>query len=451
MSPLVCPDCELLARRDAELEKENQALHQQNLVLLKRLEKLEARLDIYENAHTPSSKKLFPERKPRDEPSGRLGRPPGYEGSTRATPKPDKQIVVLKEKCDACGTPLSEPAGFSTRVIEEIPEPRPVQVVEYKLGFYVCPHCGKQNVAEHEDCPREGVLGHRALSQVALLKYEGRLPCKLVCTALERDYGLRITPATVLAVNARVANGLQNEYNAILQRVRLAPILYVDETSFRVGGVNYWLWAFTTPTETLAVIRSSRGKKVLREILNDFAGIIVCDGWKTYSNFTNRLQRCWAHLLREAKYVAEFEEEAVPLLAALRKMYAQLVKELSANPSFEKRLWLFRNARQALRYWLSKHWKTMRVRKFVEKIRNGFKHWFTFVLIPGVEPTNNRAERALREHVVIRKIIGTLRNEKGVHAHEVITSVLTSWRQQAATENTDLRERLVDALRAKAS
>jgi hypothetical protein len=63
-------------------------------------------------------------------------------------------------------------------------------------------------------------------------------------------------------------------------------------------------------------------------------------------------------------------------------------------------------------------------------IRNGFEYWFTFVIHPGVEPTNNRAERALREHVVLRKILGTLRNSKGTSIHERIMTVLATWGQR---------------------
>ncbi|MFZ2833810.1 MAG: transposase, partial [Methanothrix sp.] len=48
-------------------------------------------------------------------------------------------------------------------------------------------------------------------------------------------------------------------------------------------------------------------------------------------------------------------------------------------------------------------------------------------LNPGVEPTNNRAERALRPHVVLRKILGTLRNSKGTAIHELIMAALTTW------------------------
>jgi hypothetical protein len=43
-----------------------------------------------------------------------------------------------------------------------------------------------------------------------------------------------------------------------------------------------------------------------------------------------------------------------------------------------------------------------------------------------VEPTNNRAERALRELVVQRKIIGTLKNEKGIFIRDLLT-LLATW------------------------
>ncbi len=63
-----------------------------------------------------------------------------------------------------------------------------------------------------------------------------------------------------------------------------------------------WIWTFSTPSESFFVIRKSRGMKVLTKVLTRrFKGIIVCDGWKPYARFTNRIQRCWAHLLRESK------------------------------------------------------------------------------------------------------------------------------------------------------
>jgi hypothetical protein len=82
------------------------------------------------------------------------------------------------------------------------------------------------------------------------------------------------------------------------------------------------------------------------------------------------------------------------------------------------------------------------VRKLIGKISNGFDYWFTFIIHPGVEPTNNRAERALREHVILRKIMGTLRNSKGTSIHERIMTVLATWEQQGLNSLQMLRSSL---------
>ena len=103
---------------------------------------------------------------------------------------------------------------------------------------------------------------------------------------------------------------------------------------------------------------------------------------------------------------------------------------MAKGPPLDERERLHRNALAILRYWLGKKYTVKRVVKFVAKVKTAMKHLLTFVLNPGVEPTNNRAERALREHVVIRKIIGTLRNEKGTAIHETVMSCLVTWGQR---------------------
>ena len=70
------------------------------------------------------------------------------------------------------------------------------------------------------------------------------------------------------------------------------------------------------------------------------------------------------------------------------------------------------------------------LRKFAGKVRNGMEYWFTCVIHTFVEPTNNIAERALRELVVQRKIIGGLRREKGAHIMETVASMIATWKQQ---------------------
>lgn len=256
-------------------------------------------------------------------------------------------------------------------------------------------------------------------------------------------HGLNICPATILDLTRRAADAVQPQYDAILERIRDAPILYVDETSIDVQGKKQWIWAFTTPSETFVVIRKSRGTKVLMEVLTKrFKGIIVCDGWKPYAKFTKQLQRCWAHLLRESEDLADKIDEAVPLHEALKDLYGELTETLENDPPPEVRMELWDGARAKLMQWITKEHISVKVKKLVGKISNGFEYWFTFVIHPAVEPTNNRAERALREHVVLRKIIGTLRNNKGTSIHERIMTVLATWKQQGLDAQQILRSSL---------
>jgi transposase len=249
--------------------------------------------------------------------------------------------------------------------------------------------------------------------------------------ALKRTYGLVISPATILDLTRRAADAAQPEYDAILSRIRNASVLYVDETSIRVQGKNHWIWVFTTPTDAFFVVRNSRGMKVLLEVLTrEFKGTIVCDGWKSYSGFTDRLQRCWAHLLRESKDLAEKIPEAVQLHEMLKGLYDQVNDALKSDPPPKVRKVVWYLARARLNRLIAGEYADPKVKNFISKVSNGFEFWFTFVTLPGVEPTNNRAERALREHVVQRKIIGTLRNIKGASIHERLMTVMATWSLQ---------------------
>jgi transposase len=420
-------------------------LRLENELLKGRIKELEARLAKYENAHTPPSLRRGRNRKKEQKEgcNGTPGQKVGHKGVTRPPVKPNRQVEVRADRCPDCGTGLGSPIRIESKIIEEIPEPQPIIITEYKIAHYRCPCCHKEVAANNANCPIEGRFGNNVIAQTTLLKYKDRLPHRKIQDALRRMHGLIISPATILDLTRRAADAVQSQYDAILNRIRDASVLYVDETSIKVQGELHWIWTFTTPSETFVVIRKSRGMKVLSEVLTRrFAGIIVCDGWKPYPKFTKRIQRCWAHLHRESKDLADKIEEAIPLHQALKDLFEELTGTLENNPPPEVRRELWLKAQATLQRWTMKEYVSENLRKLVGKINNGFEYWFTFVIHPGVEPTNNRAERALREHVVLRKILGTLRNGKGTSIHERIMTVLATWDQQELNSLQMLRATL---------
>jgi transposase len=69
-------------------------------------------------------------------------------------------------------------------------------------------------------------------------------------------------------------------------------------------------------------------------------------------------------------------------------------------------------------------------RKMVKYIENDLGCWYTCLLYPGIQPTNNLAEQSIREHVIMEKIIGTFRSIKGPENYQYISYLLSTWKLQ---------------------
>jgi hypothetical protein len=126
---------------------------------------------------------------------------------------------------------------------------------------------------------------------------------------------------------------------------------------------------------------------------NSFKGIIICDGLKIYHRFTRNIQRCWAHILREARFILKQTKQGRHFLEALNKIYQEVVFYYEVPPPRSKKLSIYYAFKKRLKYWLDKDWEEEIIKKFIKKLRGAMDYLFTCVLHPRVEPTNNRAEK----------------------------------------------------------
>jgi len=120
-------------------------------------------------------------------------------------------------------------------------------------------------------------------------------------------------------------------------------------------------------------------------------------------------------------------------------MFVGLQSWLETDPSPRERAQMHRSCQNGLRSLVERSVTAESVATLLGKIEGGIDHWLTFIGEPAVSPTNNAAENALREPVVLRKIIGTLRNDRGMFVHETILSLLATWRQQGRNPYEELR------------
>ncbi|MBI4448130.1 IS66 family transposase [Candidatus Woesearchaeota archaeon] len=396
-------------------------------LLEKKIEELERRLLAYENAHTPpSQQRHYPKREKKE--GAKVGAPLGHEGFTRETPEPTEIKKLESKACPHCNRLLGKPHHIERRVIEEIPEPQPLRVIEFFIPHYHCKHCNKDIVATDPELPSEGNLGNNLQSQIVLKRYEDRLPMRKVVGSIKRDFNVGLTPATVLDVTNRVAEKLSPQHEQIKKEVAAAPSVNADETGAKLNGKKSWLWLFMTLNAALFLLRPKRSSKVVEEVLGkNYDGIVGSDGLKQYPKIIKRIQRCWAHLLREAKFLAQKHGgQAKVLYNNLCEMFAQ-IKKITTETPMEIRKETHDDCVKKMQSFVGTAKAYKELKKFATTIENGMEHWFTCLLHPEIEPTNNRAERPLREFVVQRKIFGSFRSEKGMRTTEIILSLLSTW------------------------
>ncbi|HLD37505.1 MAG TPA: transposase [Candidatus Nanoarchaeia archaeon] len=183
----------------------------------------------------------------------------------------------------------------------------------------------------------------------------------------------------------------------------------------------------------------------MQNVLKNFKGILGCDGWGTYKVFSENqgilLQRCWAHLIREVKNICKDVEGLNDACIWICNMFDE-IQRLRRIKSRKIRQKGYDKLVAEMDMWCQMYYAHDGMKELVNKVKNGKEFWFTCVLHPEVEPTNNRAERGLRKFVVIEKIIGCLRSEQGKRNMQVMLSVFQTWRLQGLNPYKELRAAL---------
>jgi hypothetical protein len=183
-----------------------------------------------------------------------------------------------------------------------------------------------------------------------------------------------------------------------------------------------------TPQEVVYHPDERRSHEVAEELVGpEFRGVVTCDFYSAYNPVKVAKQRCWAHLLRETR---ELEGEEGPRLhQELKELRTWIEGKLGrAPPGRRERLAQF--GEWAVQQLTEREWTDPECQRIASRLRKHLSELFTFVRCPGVEATNNRAERALRPAVIVRKTGGCNRTECGAKTHAILASLLVTAKQQ---------------------
>ncbi len=433
------PALEKAQKRIGELEQELTKVKEEKEALEKELRK-------YKNPNTPPSAHPFLKPVAQSAQRHKRGAPKGHLGTTRPWRVAHEERHISGEECPNCHGKDINIIRQRHQQQEEMPPEIQSEVVDVVRDVCHCNKCGLTFVARDGQTPLQGRFGINLMVLVIFLKFIVRGVLRKTTSFLDASFALKLAPASVQAIIERAAKAGEAEYATLKSKIKAAKLLYIDETSFRVLGRNWWVWAFRSDTDLLLVIRNSRGNNVLEEILGkDYTGTVVCDCWRAYDFLSNAtLQRCWAHLLRKSA-----EPKSVPgrhFHKKLSKLFAQAHAFNEKKRTKKQRERKYQQMTAKLQKIITYYSKYNDCKAIVKYINFHIESWFTCIKIAGVQPTNNYAEQAIRETVLVRKIIGAFRSEKGTKTYETLASLIATWQYQKLNIKKELHRMLTTNL-----
>jgi len=355
------------------------------------------------------------------------GQKQGHQGHSRPLPQEvDEEVEVKYDRCPDCNTKLKT-TEVRHRYVEDIVFPRKI-VKRYNIHNSWCPKCKEVKKPKPKDALPKCRFGLTLMLFVCFQKFGLLLTINKIQKELATYFDLQVSQGEISQIITRLGMLFSGKFEELKQEMRELAVSYTDETGWRTNGKNKWLWTFINEKIAIYKIDKSRSHKVALDILGkDYSGIVSADRYCTYNTLEEKTnckqQKCWTHILRNSKDLAEHYKEAEYVHRRLKQIYKATIESKVTKDKLLRWIDLIAENR--------KRCKSTEVKKFVNSIcKKHRENLFRFVDNPEVESTNNRAERGLKPLVIMRKISGGNRSEKGERATEIMSSVINSWQLQ---------------------
>lgn len=455
-----------LSRRLAQMEgkSESAALQMELIKLSEQLSGLEHRL------YGPSS-----EKQPRPA-SATDGEPPPKRTGHGPTPQPElpqmqtrHTLEATERTCPLCQETMAEWSGQSEDSEEISVLERRFVLVTHKRQKYRC-RCNAAILTA--PAPQKLIPGGRYslefAVEVAVQKYAEHLPLDRQVRQMARQ-GLRVTSQTLWDQIWALSVVLRPSYQALRLKVLSAEVVHADETTWKRLDKRpsklWYVWGLCSEQGAYYQMDPSRGASAIRELLGDYQGVVVSDGYVVYQTLARgspglTLVFCWAHVRRkflEALAPYPVCQEALDLIGDLYQIERKLpglatllgeertqacalrkaVRQAESAPILHK-LAAWAQAQPSL--------PQSSLRKALEYMAHLWPGLVRFVDDGRIPLDNNPIERDLRGVVVGRKNHYGSRSERGTQVAALFYSLIETARHLGLRESDYLRRAAEHAL-----
>jgi hypothetical protein len=257
----------------------------------------------------------------------------------------------------------------------------------------------------------------------------------LCLVSMNDIFSYAYSPKVGERAQTRLAEVYRITVDKMLNLLRSGILIHADETKVSIkGGRIGYVWAFTGIEIVVYLYHPNREGTILKEALNDFAGVLVSDSYAAYDSVTCHQQKCHLHLMRDINddllhhpFDKELKELARRYMLTLKPMVETIDKHGLKTKFLSKHK---RNAEAFLDWIANREVTSEFAQGYKTRIEKYGERLFTFLDYDGVPWNNNNAENALKLVASRRRLFGTSVSEAGLKDYLVFLSIYQTLRRK---------------------
>jgi len=314
------------------------------------------------------------------------------------------------------------------------------RVTEYRARKYLDPRTGRITIAPLPvGVKAAGLVGPKLSALAAYPKGDGPLSYSTIQRFWNEILGIAISRAQLVNVIQKASAAFAEPYTELREALVRQAYVGTDESGHKDRGEKFWTWCFRASHFTVFHIDPSRSSEVLKAILTEtFGGILGSDYFSAYHKYRADcgvlIQFCWAHLIRDLRFLAEHPHKSLQiwgnkLLPWIRQMFATWHRAAQMTPG------RFARTMDRIRRGFLQAVRRPPARAEAQTLAERFRgeqadNYFRFLTTPGIAPTNNQTEQAIRHIVIDRHITQGTRGSRGQRWCERVWTMIATCRQQ---------------------
>ena len=429
-----------LEQTNAQLQSEIRQLRADNQKLQDQIARLKR--DSSNSSKPPSSDIVKPKNKgtPRGKRQRKIGGQKGHPRQERIPFAPDDIDLILPYELSpeqAQGLiPLEE--WFVLQQVDLVE--KLYRVTEYRARKYLDPRTGRITIAPLPVAVKAaGLVGPKLSAVAAYQKGDGHMSYTTIQRFWNEVLRIPISRSQLANVIQKGSAAFAEPYTELREALVQEVYVGADESGHKDSGEKLWTWCFRAAHFTVFHIDPSRSSEVLKAILTEtFGGVIGSDYFSAYHKYMSDcgvlIQFCWAHLIRDIRFLAGHTNKSLQiwgnkLLPWIRQMFNTWHRAAQMTPT------RFARAMDRIRRGFLKAVRRPPSRAEAQTLAERFRggqadNYFRFLTTPGIEPTNNQTEQAIRHIVIDRHITQGTRGSRGQRWCERVWTMIATCRQQ---------------------